>query len=77
MFHKILVAMDSSAIGKSELLLGRVSNYVFHHAPCSVLVVYCQVSVSSEVPQENQGSLGASHFCRNTISLWGGGKGRG
>ncbi|KGF74018.1 universal stress protein UspA [Neosynechococcus sphagnicola sy1] len=25
--------------GMSELLLGSISNYVFHHAPCSVLVV--------------------------------------
>jgi nucleotide-binding universal stress UspA family protein len=29
--------------GLSELFLGSVSNYVFHHAPCSVLTVQPQV----------------------------------
>ncbi|MGF1516635.1 MAG: universal stress protein, partial [Nodosilinea sp.] len=28
--------------GLSELFLGSVSNYVMHHAPCSVLVVDAQ-----------------------------------
>lgn len=35
--------------GLSELILGSVSNYVLHHAPCSVFVVQVSVDVSSEV----------------------------
>jgi nucleotide-binding universal stress UspA family protein len=30
--------------GLSELIMGSVSNYVLHHAPCSVLTVHCQTS---------------------------------
>ncbi|NEO28803.1 MAG: universal stress protein, partial [Kamptonema sp. SIO4C4] len=26
-------------VGLSEILLGSVSNYVLHHAPCAVMVV--------------------------------------
>lgn len=41
--------------GLSELILGSVSNYVLHHAPCSVLTVQGQVnSKASEAAQENQ-----------------------
>ncbi|MEH1931774.1 MAG: universal stress protein [Nostoc sp.] len=36
--------------GLNELILGSVSNYVFHHAPCSVHVVYAPVPLKSEVP---------------------------
>ena len=39
--------------GVSELFMGSVSNYVLHHAPCSVLVVQHQASVSPE-QKENQ-----------------------
>ncbi len=31
-----------------QLVLGSVSNYVLHHAPCSVLIVYRQHQVSSK-----------------------------
>jgi nucleotide-binding universal stress UspA family protein len=37
--------------GWSELLLGSVSNYVMHHAPCSVLVV--QGTLSDPISVEN------------------------
>jgi nucleotide-binding universal stress UspA family protein len=35
----IIVVGHRGRWGLSEILLGSVSNYVFHHAPCSVLVV--------------------------------------
>jgi len=34
--------------GLSELFLGSVSNYVLHHAPCSVLTVQLPVQISSQ-----------------------------
>ena len=41
--------------GLSEFFLGSVSNYVLHHAPCSVLVVQGPVDITNEkVPQTEQ-----------------------
>lgn len=40
--------------GLNELLLGSVSNYVLHHAFCSVLIVQGQTQSDSEVSQDNQ-----------------------
>lgn len=40
--------------GLSELFLGSVSNYVLHHAPCSVLVVQGQGCFATETPQQTQ-----------------------
>ena len=37
--------------GLSELFLGSVSNYVMHHAPCSVLTVQGPSAATSEVAQ--------------------------
>jgi nucleotide-binding universal stress UspA family protein len=34
--------------GLSELFLGSVSNYVLHHAPCSVLTVQGQITAKTE-----------------------------
>ena len=36
----LIVVGSHGRSGLSELLLGSVSNYVMHHAPCSVLVVH-------------------------------------
>jgi nucleotide-binding universal stress UspA family protein len=40
--------------GLSELFLGSTSNYVLHHAPCSVLTVQPLVSVPDEAIQTEQ-----------------------
>lgn len=40
--------------GLSELFLGSVSNYVLHHAPCSVLTVQQPIKVDSEEAQQLQ-----------------------
>lgn len=40
--------------GLSEFLLGSVSNYVLHHASCSVLILQSQVKISPKVNQNNQ-----------------------
>lgn len=38
--------------GLSELILGSVSNYVVHHAPCSVLTVQGQAVKADETPAD-------------------------
>ena len=44
----LIVVGRRGRVGLSELILGSVSNYVLHHAPCSVFVVQHQASVSPE-----------------------------
>ncbi|AVH68976.1 universal stress protein [Nostoc sp. 'Lobaria pulmonaria (5183) cyanobiont'] len=48
--------------GLSELILGSVSNYVFHHAPCSVHVVHTPAALKSEAPVVNQVQVGPSNY---------------
>jgi nucleotide-binding universal stress UspA family protein len=43
--------------GVSELILGSVSNYVLHHAPCSVLVVQGETQREPEILREQQGAV--------------------
>lgn len=43
--------------GLHELVLGSVSNYVLHHAPCSVFTVQGQLFDTSEVAQDKQVAL--------------------
>lgn len=40
--------------GLSELFLGSVSNYVLHHAPCSVLTVQQSIKANSQETQKVQ-----------------------
>jgi nucleotide-binding universal stress UspA family protein len=40
--------------GLSELVLGSVSNYVLHHAACSVLVVQGETDTPTETPQTEE-----------------------
>ncbi|NJM72868.1 MAG: universal stress protein [Scytonema sp. RU_4_4] len=48
-----LIIMGRRGCSKlSEFFLGSVSNYVTHHAPCSILIV--QGHVPTEVPQQAQ-----------------------
>jgi nucleotide-binding universal stress UspA family protein len=43
--------------GLNELILGSVSNYVLHHAPCSVFTVQGHAQVSSDVSQAKQAAM--------------------
>jgi nucleotide-binding universal stress UspA family protein len=43
--------------GLSEIVLGSVSNYVVHHAPCSVLVVQGTVTPMSEAEIEDRARM--------------------
>ena len=48
--------------GLSELFLGSVSNYVLHHAPCSVVVVQQSVKTNNEkVPQTDKLETGSTN----------------
>ena len=47
--------------GLRELFLGSVSNYVMHHAPCSVLIVYPGEQLDSQSNQPQQGELASLH----------------
>ena len=43
--------------GLSELILGSVSNYVLHHAPCSVLIVQYPVKPSTQCTTDQSSSV--------------------
>ncbi len=43
--------------GLSELILGSVSNYVLHHAPCSVLIVQYPVKPNTQSTTDQSSSV--------------------
>ena len=43
----VIVLGRRGVSGLNELIMGSVSNYVLHHAPCSVLAVHCQTPPAS------------------------------
>ena len=45
--------------GLGELILGSVSNYVLHHAPCSVLAVQYPVKTSTQSATDQSSRVGA------------------
>ena len=54
----IIVMGRRGRSGFSELILGSVSNYVLHHAPCSVLIVQHPVKSSSQSTTEQLNGVG-------------------
>ena len=57
-WHADLIVMGRRGrSGFSELFLGSVSNYIFHHAPCSVLTIQSPTSKKTQSPQTEQAEL--------------------
>lgn len=48
----LIVVGSRGLTGVKEMFLGSVSNYVTHHAPCSVLIVRENNNLDSELSQE-------------------------
>lgn len=48
----LLVVGSHQRRGMAEIILGSTSNYVVHHAPCSVLVVHAGDKVAEEMTNE-------------------------
>jgi len=46
--------------GLNELFLGSVSNYVMHHAPCSVLIVHPREQTESPPAQMKEGEVAST-----------------
>ena len=46
----LIVVGRRGSTGISEFLLGSVSNYVLHHAPCSILTVQGRIPTTTEIP---------------------------
>lgn len=56
----LIVTGRRGRTGLSELFMGSVSNYVIHHAPCSVFVVQGKVRTEGEVTPEESAIPAAS-----------------
>jgi nucleotide-binding universal stress UspA family protein len=56
----LIVTGRRGRTGLSELFMGSVSNYVIHHAPCSVFVVQGKVQAEVKVKPEESATVAAS-----------------
>ena len=52
MFCLPKTAWPPTCSGLSELILGSVSNYVLHHAPCSVLTLQSLKNTTTQSPTD-------------------------
>lgn len=57
----LIVVGNRGRTGLSEFLLGSVSNYVMHHAPCSVLVVHSASVKEKPSDQDDKAVVAVSH----------------
>lgn len=57
----LIIVGNRGRTGLSEFLLGSVSNYVMHHAPCSVLVVHGADATAKAATTPAEATVGATH----------------
>lgn len=50
----LIIVGNRGRAGLSEFFLGSVSNYVMHHAPCSVLIVHSGVTAKESGPAKRE-----------------------
>lgn len=51
----LLVVGSHQRVGMAEIMLGSTSNYIVHHAPCSVLVVYAGDQTDGQTNEQATG----------------------
>ncbi|MEL6554786.1 MAG: universal stress protein [Cyanobacteria bacterium J06621_11] len=67
----LVIVGSHGRMGLSEMLLGSVSNYVMHHATCSVLVVHDRPQNAYEVSQsESQQELHQQELHQQELHQW-------
>ena len=53
---ELIIVGSRGLTGMKEMFLGSISNYVTHHAPCSVLIVREEANLDSKASQEKKKS---------------------
>ena len=53
---ELIIVGSRGLTGIKEMFLGSISNYVTHHAPCSVLIVREEANLDSKASQEENES---------------------